>query len=119
MSQLGSLIVSNGCRKTYKLHGGQVLLPPEVLLVLGSSSREHVVQVHDYVDGVVYEVAQSSMPTGYELYAYPGLQGGQRVVIPASYDVKLNLLLESGFKRFLLTDVEMSPDCPSCAGRRI
>ena len=58
-----------------------MLLPPEVLLVLGAGGGEHVVEVHDHVDGVVDEVAEGAVAPGDELDADPGLQGRQRVVV--------------------------------------
>lgn len=47
--------------KTNQLHRGQVLLPPEVFLVLGSEAGDQIVRVHDDVDEGVDNTKESAV----------------------------------------------------------
>lgn len=40
-------------RQAYQLNGGEVLLPPQVLLVVGAHGSQTVVSVHDDMDHTV------------------------------------------------------------------
>lgn len=40
-------------RLSYQLNGGEVLLPPEVLLVVGAHGRQAIVSVHKNMDDTV------------------------------------------------------------------
>lgn len=81
--------------KTHHLHHGQVLLPPEVLLHLGSHGGQHVVGVHDNMDEGVQETEEARVATGSELDAPPhrgghnsvvdDVQGGH-LVVPLAHD---------------------------------
>jgi len=46
---------------TDQLDGGQMLLPPEVLLILRSHRGHHVVEVHDHVDHIIHQVRKCSV----------------------------------------------------------
>merc|ERR1711928_87531 len=49
------------------LHGGQILLPPEIFLVLRSHSSHQVVAVHDHVDEGVEHTEEGAVTSGSEL----------------------------------------------------
>jgi len=65
--------ISRGTRElrtaAHHLQGGQVLLPPEVLLVLWTHGREHVVGVHHDVDEGVEQAEEGAVATWGELNA--------------------------------------------------
>lgn len=58
-----------------------MLLPPQIFMVFRPHCREHVIGVHDNVHGIVDEIAESSVATGYELDAYPSFKWCQRMMI--------------------------------------
>lgn len=62
------------------LQGGEVLLPPEVLLELGSEGGEQVVRVHHDVDEGVEQTEEGAVATGSELDAEPHGHGHASVV---------------------------------------
>lgn len=62
------------------LQGGEVLLPPQVLLELGSEGREQVVRVHHDVDERVEQTEEGAVATGSELDAEPHGHGHASVV---------------------------------------
>lgn len=53
------------------LHGRQVLLPPEVLLILGPHGGQQVVRVHDNMNERIKEAEESGMSSWSELDAPP------------------------------------------------
>lgn len=75
----------------HHLDGGEVLLPPEVLLVLRAQRGQEVVGVHDDVHEGVEEAEEGRVPAGGELHAEPHrhrhhavvdhVQGGDVVVL--------------------------------------
>lgn len=69
-----------GVRTTYHLEGGEVLLPPDVLLVLGAHRRDHVVEVHDDVDESVEEGEEGRVAARGELEAHPDGEGHDAVM---------------------------------------
>lgn len=62
------------------LHHCQVLLPPQVLLHLGSHGGQHVVGVHEDVHEGVQEAKKGRVATGGELDAPPDGDGHDAVV---------------------------------------
>lgn len=48
---------------TYQLNSGEVLLPPEVLLVGGAQGRQAVVGVHDDMDHTVQQGMECPLAT--------------------------------------------------------
>lgn len=62
------------------LQHGEVLLPPEVALDLGSHRCQHVVGVHDDVDEGVQEAEEGRVTAGSELDAPPDGDGHDAVV---------------------------------------
>lgn len=48
---------------TYHLEGGQILLPPDVLLVFGTHCCYHIVEVHDYVNEGVEQSEECAVAT--------------------------------------------------------
>ena len=48
---------------TYQLNGGEVFLPPQVLLVVGAHSGQTVVRVHDNMDHAVEQGVECPHPT--------------------------------------------------------
>lgn len=50
-------------QKSYHLESGEVLLPPNVLLVSRSHRRHHVVEIHDDVDKRVEQGEKCAMTT--------------------------------------------------------
>lgn len=62
------------------LDGGDVFLPPDVLLVLGSEGREQIVGVHDDVDEGVEEAEEGGVAAGGEFDAEPNRHGHHTVV---------------------------------------
>lgn len=53
------------------LESGEVFLPPDVLLVLGSHSGHHVIEVHDDVNESVEQAEESRVTAGSETNAEP------------------------------------------------
>ena len=53
------------------LHGGQVLLPPQVFLILRTHGSQKVVGIHDDMDGSVEHAKESGMATRCELNTPP------------------------------------------------
>lgn len=49
--------------KLDQLNGGQVFLPPQVLLVVGAQSSQAVVRVHDHMDDTVKQGMKGPHPT--------------------------------------------------------
>lgn len=72
--------VHHDCHKLDHLQGGEVLLPPEVLLELGSEGGEQVVRVHHNVDEGVEQSEEGAVATGSELDAEPHGHGHASVV---------------------------------------
>jgi len=68
------------CTAAHHLQGGQVLLPPEVLLVLWTHGREHVVGVHHDVDEGVEQAEEGAVATWGELNAEPDRHGHAAVM---------------------------------------
>lgn len=62
------------------LQGGEVPLPPEVLLELGSEGREQVVRVHHDVDECVEQTEEGTVATWSELDAEPHGHGHASVM---------------------------------------
>ena len=62
------------------MEGGEVLLPPDVLLVLGSHGGDHVVEVHDDVDESVEEGEECRVAARGELQAHPDGEGHDSMV---------------------------------------
>lgn len=52
-----------GRRYSYQLNGGEVLLPPQVLLVVGAHGRQPIVSVHDDMDHTVQQSMERPHPT--------------------------------------------------------
>ena len=66
--------------KTYHLESGEILLPPNVLLILRAHRRDHVVEVHDDVDEGVEEGEEGRVAARCELEAHPDGEGHDAVV---------------------------------------
>jgi len=62
------------------LHGGQILLPPEIFLVLRSHSSHQVVAVHDHVDEGVEHTEEGAVTSGSELDTPPASSRHHAVV---------------------------------------
>jgi hypothetical protein len=62
------------------LDGGKILLPPQVLLVLGSKCGDQVVRVHDDVDKSVQESEESGVTAWGKFDAEPHRHGHDPVV---------------------------------------
>ena len=58
-------------RPTYHLEGGEVFLPPDELLVLGSHGSNHVIEVHDNMHECVEQAEEGGMSAGGEANAEP------------------------------------------------
>ena len=56
---------------SYHLEGGEVFLPPDELLVLGSHGGDHVIKVHDDVDERVEQAEEGRVTAGSEANAEP------------------------------------------------
>lgn len=65
---------------THHLQNGQVLLPPEVLLHLGSHRGQHVVGVHDDVDEGVQQTEEARVAARGELDTPPDGSGHDAMV---------------------------------------
>lgn len=65
---------------TYHLEGREVLLPPDVLLVLGSHGGNHIIEVHDNVDKGVEQAEESRVTAGCEADAEPNAHGHDAVM---------------------------------------
>lgn len=61
--RLEHLVTSENIEGIYQLQGGQMLLPPDVLLVFRTHGGHHVVEVHDDVHQVVDDVGECAVPT--------------------------------------------------------
>jgi len=78
------------------LHGGQILLPPEVLLVLRSHSGHKVVAVHDHMDEGIEQAEEGTVTSWGELDSPPAsgwhdgvvddVQVGDLIVLLAQYE---------------------------------
>lgn len=66
--------------KLHHLQGGQVFLPPEESLVLGSHRRKQIVRVHDNVHESVEEAEEGAVTSGGELNAEPHGHGHAAVM---------------------------------------
>lgn len=66
--------------ETHHLQTGQVLLPPDELLVLGSESGDQVISVHDNVDESVEQSEEAAVTAGGELDSEPHRQRHHSVV---------------------------------------
>lgn len=66
--------------KRYHLEGGEILLPPDVLLVLWAHRRDHVVEVHDDMHEGVEESEEGRVTTWREFQAHPDREGHDSVV---------------------------------------
>lgn len=64
----------------YHLEGGEVLLPPDVLLVLRSHGGDHVVEVHDDVYEGVEEGEEGRVAARCELESHPDRERHNTVV---------------------------------------
>lgn len=53
--------------RDYHLEGGEVFLPPDVLLVFGSHGRDHVVEIHHDVHKCVEKREESAVATCNEI----------------------------------------------------
>ena len=62
------------------LHGGQVSLPPEMFLNLGSTGRQEVVCVHAHMHQCVQHPAEGGVATPSILGTKPGEEGQGAVV---------------------------------------
>lgn len=62
------------------MHDCQILLPPEVLLDLGTHRGEHVVAVHHNVDERVEQAKEARVSSGSELNAPPDRRGHNSMV---------------------------------------
>lgn len=65
----------------YHLQGGDVLLPPDVLLEAGSHGSQHVVGVHDDVHEGVDDADERAMSPGVVLSGSPGHHGHHGVMV--------------------------------------
>lgn len=84
---------------TYHLDSGQVLLPPQVLVILGPKCCQEVVAVHDDVDEGVQKTEESGVTAWGELHSKPHrhrhdtmmdyVQGGHMVVFLSQYEEEL------------------------------
>lgn len=63
-----------------KLKLGEVLLPPEVWLHLGTQGGKEVVRVHDGVDAHVQEPAESRVTSAHEFNSPPSSEGHDSMV---------------------------------------
>jgi len=68
-------------RELKQLNSGQMFFPPEVLLVLRSHRRHHIIKVHYYVDQVIHQVRKCSMAAGNEFHANPRLDRCERMMV--------------------------------------
>lgn len=66
---------------TYELQLGDVLLPPDALLVLLVPGREQIVGVHDHVDETVERPEKDAVAAGNELGADPRQEGHSEMVV--------------------------------------
>ena len=67
-------------KRSYHLESGEVLLPPNVLLVLRTHGSHHVVKVHDNVDESVEQTEKGRVATGSEADSEPDAHWHDAVV---------------------------------------
>lgn len=67
-------------KTAHHLEGGQVLLPPDELLVLGSHGGHHVVEIHDNVHERVQKAEEGRVAAGSEAHAEPDAHRHDAVV---------------------------------------
>ena len=67
--------VSHDTNKLDHLKRSQVLFPPQILLVLRSHGRQHVVEIHDDMDTGVEKSKEGSVAAGQETGAGPDREG--------------------------------------------
>ena len=104
------------CDKLDQLHGGDVLLPPQILLNLGTKAGYEVVKVHDNVDADVQEHKECGMASTNKLEEEPNndrhhgmvdnMEGGHLVVLVSHHH-------EEGVHEVSKLGEKVPPDC-SC-----
>jgi len=73
-------LVGEDQHKLDHLKRGEIFLPPDVLLVLGSHGSHHVVEVHDDVDEGVQQSKECAMTAWSKFHSHPNAHGHAAMV---------------------------------------